>query len=219
MENEQMKIAAKTGAKADAKIAAKSDEKTDAKADAQIAMKIVALSGSLRAGSSNAALLRAAAAFAPAGTSYVVYEGIGGLPHFNPDLDGEGVAPPAAVAELRALLGAADGVFVSSPEYAHGVPGAFKNALDWIVSSGEFGDKPVVLINASPSGGQWVRAALIETLTVMDAKVLVDVSVQTPFVRKTMLDAAGQVADPQLARQLRAAFEALIAAIAPIPAR
>lgn len=177
-------------------------------------MKIVALSGSLRAGSSNAALLRAAAACAPPGMEFLIYEGIGGLPHFNPDLDGEGASPPAAVVDFRALLGAADGFVISSPEYAHGVPGAFKNALDWIVSSGEIGGKPIVLVNASPAGGEWVRAALIETLTVMDARVLVDVSVKTPFVRKAMLDGAGRIADPpQLAAQVRAALIALAAAI------
>lgn len=176
-------------------------------------MKIVALSGSLRAGSSNSALLRAAAAFAPPGMEFLVYEGIGGLPHFNPDLDGEGATPPAAVLDFRALLGAADGFVISSPEYAHGVPGAFKDALDWIVSSGEIGGKPIVLINASPAGGERVRAALIETLTVMDARVLVDVSVKTPFVRKAMLGGAGQIADPQLAAQVQAALAALAAAV------
>ena len=87
-------------------------------------MKIVAISGSLRSGSSNAALLRAGAALAPEGMELVFYEGVGSLPHFNPDLDGG--EPPRSVREFRALLGAADGVLISSPEYAHGIPGSLE---------------------------------------------------------------------------------------------
>jgi len=118
-------------------------------------MNVVAISGSLRSGSSNAALLRAAAALAPAGMEFVFYEALGNLPHFNPDLDTD--TPPKSVKELRALLAACDGVLISSPEYVHGIPGSMKNALDWLVSSGELYGKPVVLLTASPSGGQWAR--------------------------------------------------------------
>jgi chromate reductase len=177
------------------------------------AMKIVGISGSLRAGSSNAALLRAAAALAPEGMDIVLYQDIGSLPHFNPDLDGIGAVPPPAVAAFRALLAAADGVLISSPEYAHGVPGSLKNALDWIVSSGELVDKPVVLINAAPSGGEFAQASLVETLGMMSARVLVEASLLAPFVRKK-LDAEGNAADPELSRALGASLAALAAAIA-----
>ncbi len=84
-------------------------------------MKIVAISGSLRAGSSNSAVLRAAAGLVPQDMELILYEGIGGLPHFNPDLDGEGQPPMPEVGAFRAALEAADGVIISSPEYAHGV--------------------------------------------------------------------------------------------------
>jgi NAD(P)H-dependent FMN reductase len=134
--------------------------------------RIVGLSGSLRAHSSNAALVRAAFALVPAGTETVLFEGIGLLPHFNPDLDQEGDAPPPAVAELRALLRSADGFIVSVPEYAHGLPGAFKNALDWLVSSGELAHKPVLVLNASPARGHHAQANLVATLTVIEARVL-----------------------------------------------
>src|SRR5262245_29573197 len=110
-------------------------------------MKIVALCGSLRAGSSNEALLRAAAELAPSEMEIVFYDGLAGLPHFNPDLDTD--EPPAPVRALRDLFGSADGFVVSCPEYAHGVPGSLKNALDWMVSSGELGGKPIVLIDSS----------------------------------------------------------------------
>ncbi len=175
-------------------------------------MRVVALSGSLRKGSSNTAILRAFAAVAPPEVEVVLHEAAGELPPFNPDLDRDGDVPPPPVKEFRALLASADGFVISSPEYAHGVPGAFKNALDWIVSSGEIGGKPVILINASP-GGEFARRALIDTLTVMDAKVLVDASPQFPHGRK-LVDAAGDIADSDALAMLRASARALIDAAA-----
>jgi len=169
-------------------------------------LRILAISGSLRAHSSNAALVRAAAALAPAGMEFGFYEEqMGNLPLFNPDLDG-----PPTVKEFRALLGAADGVLISCPEYAHGIPGALKNALDWIVSSGELEGKPVVLIVASPSGGPWAQASLTPTLEVMGARLVVNVSLT--FAR-TQIDGRGNVSDPDIARSLRTSLEALAAAI------
>ena len=135
-------------------------------------MKIIALCGSLRAQSSNLALLRAAQKLAPPGTEITIYEGLASLPHFNPDEDEEGTTPPAPLAELRSLLAAADGILISSPEYAHGVPGSLKNALDWLVSDGALVDKPIALISASPVGGQYAQASLVETLTTMNWRVL-----------------------------------------------
>src|SRR5437660_3669370 len=125
-------------------------------------MKIVAICGSLRAQSSNLALLRAAAKI---GTEVQIYDGLADLPHFNPDDDVEGATPPPAVAALRAMLADADGILISSPEYAHGVPGSLKNMLDWLVSDGALAGKPVALINASPAGGAFARDSLVETLT------------------------------------------------------
>ena len=173
-------------------------------------MKIVALSGSLRKGSSNATILRACAAVAPRGVTVAIFEGAGELPHFTPDLDGEGALPPPAVQAFRALLGGADAFIVSSPEYAHGVPGAFKNALDWTVSSGEFGGKPLVLVNAS-AGGQYARRDLIDTLTVLGANVLTEASFVVPGGQR-IVDAQGEVSDPQVLRQLEASVRALVAA-------
>jgi len=100
-----------------------------------------------------------------------IYEGLGSLPHFNPDDDVEGATPPPAVGELRTLLASAGGILISSPEYAHGVPGSLKNALDWLVSDGALVDKPVALINASPVGGEFARDSLVETLRTMNWRV------------------------------------------------
>jgi NAD(P)H-dependent FMN reductase len=135
-------------------------------------MKIIAICGSLRAQSSNRALLRAAVKLALEGIDLTIYEGLATLPHFNPDDDEEGATPPPPVAELRSLLAAADGILISSPEYAHGVPGSLKNALDWLVSDGALVDKPIALICASPAGGQYAQASLVETLTTMNWRVL-----------------------------------------------
>jgi len=170
-------------------------------------MRILAISGSLRASSSNTALLRAAAVLAPEGVEVVLYGGIGDLPHFNPDLDLEGEAGPAAVADFRANLRESDAVLISSPEYAHGVPGTLKNALDWTVGSGEFVDKPVALINASPRSMHG-QASLTETLAVMTASLVPDASIALPLAGRK-LDDAGIVADPALAGALRGAVEAL----------
>src|SRR5262245_8570399 len=110
---------------------------------------LLAICGSLRARSSNGSLLLTAQILAQEEVEVAICGGLGRLPLFNPDLD-EDPGPPAVV-DLREQLRAADGVVISSPEYAHGVPGAMKNALDWLVGSGELVDKPVALWNASPS--------------------------------------------------------------------
>ena len=93
----------------------------------------------------NAALI-AAAATAPADIEVSVYGGLAELPLFNPDC---GDPAPESVRLLRHTIAAADAILISSPEYAHGVPGALKNALDWLVGSGEMIEKPVAVINAS----------------------------------------------------------------------
>src|ERR1700682_2784588 len=110
--------------------------------------RLLAISGSLRAASSNMALLQAACLLARPPLIVELYDGLALLPHFNPDLDTDAAAPP--VSDLRARIRAADGLLISSPEYARGVPGSLKNALDWLVSAEDFAGKPVALFNASP---------------------------------------------------------------------
>jgi chromate reductase, NAD(P)H dehydrogenase (quinone) len=170
-------------------------------------MKVIAISGSLRRESSNAALLRAAARVAPDGVEVVLYDGMGELPHFNPDLDGEGMEPPPSVRALRELLTGADGVLISSPEYAHGVPGSFKNMLDWLVSEGELAGKPVALLNASPAGGEYAQAAILETLRTMNWRVVDGASLVAPFVRRKI---AGELTDEAALDVLRRALAAFV---------
>jgi len=110
-------------------------------------IRVLAISGSLRRASSNSALVAAVARLAPQTVDVSIYCELDELPPFNSDLDGDDA--PAGVSRFRAALQACDAVLISSPEYAHGVPGVLKNALDWVVGSGELVDKPFALINTS----------------------------------------------------------------------
>jgi len=168
-------------------------------------VRILAICGSLRTASSNSRLLDAAVAVAPTGIEFVRYQGLGNLPHFNPEVETQGLPP--GVAELRALVAQADAIVISSPEYAHGVPGSLKNALDWLVSGVELPGKPVALFNASPTSTH-AHADLVEILTTMSARVVDGASVTLPLGAKK-LDAAGLAADPGIARVLRAGLDEL----------
>src|SRR6185436_19006365 len=104
-------------------------------------MKILALCGSLQAKSGNLALLAAAVAAAPPGVEVVVFDGLRDLPHFNPDLEAQG--PPESVMTWRRVLAESDALLVASPEYGHSLPGVLKNAIDWVIGSGELEEKTV----------------------------------------------------------------------------
>jgi NAD(P)H-dependent FMN reductase len=178
---------------------------------AAVPFDLFAISGSLRAASSNTSALRAFGDLAPAGVRVELYAGLADLPHFNPDLDREGDTPPAPIVALRERIGRAHGLVICSPEYAHGVPGSLKNALDWLVSSLEFPGKPVALLDISPISTH-VRAALVETLTTMSARMIDDPRLTVPLPRNR-LDAAAMCSDPAIAAQLRGAVAAVLAAL------
>lgn len=137
-------------------------------------MRLLTISGSLRSHSTNTALLKAVALLASPELEIVPFAELDQIPPFNPDLDGENKVGP--VARFRTALREADVVLFSTPEYAHGVPGTLKNALDWVVGSGELSGKPVVLVNAS-SRGTFANASLKEILTTMDARLIHDAEV------------------------------------------
>lgn len=135
-------------------------------------LNILAISGSLRAASTNSALVVALAHNAPPGCRVTVYDGVGRLPIFNPDDEGE--RTPLEASALIDAVTQADGVVVSCPEYAHGVPGGLKNGLDWLVSRDAAVAKPAMLVHASPRS-LFARAALVEIMRTMSFELCNDV--------------------------------------------
>ncbi len=171
-------------------------------------IRILAISGSLRKISSNTALLHAAIALSPANVEMKLYGGLGNLPYFNPDLE---PTQPSSVTDLRAQVKWSDGLVISSPEYAHGVPGILKNALDWLVSGEEFIGKPIALFNASPRA-IYATASLTEIVTTMAGRIVPEASLTISLLGKN-LDAAGIVANPEISAELKAAMIAFTNAI------
>jgi NAD(P)H-dependent FMN reductase len=173
--------------------------------------RVLCFSGSLRRRSANTAALQAAQALAPAGLELVLYDGLAALPPFDPDV--EAVALPPEARMLREAVGRADALLIACPEYAHGVPGAFKNLLDWLVGSLEFPGKPVALVNASGRGSRHAQESLEEILRTMSARVLGGAS------GTVALPGAGcsrdeVLASPERCAELRALLAALEHALA-----
>jgi chromate reductase, NAD(P)H dehydrogenase (quinone) len=173
-------------------------------------MNILALTGSLRARSINTDLLRAAALLAPEGIHVTVSQILADLPHFNPDLDEIDAVPPPAVAQLRDAVAAADALLVSCPEYAHGVAGAFKNLLDWLVSGPEMVGKVVCVLSAS-SHATFAPASLAETLRTMSAAVVSGAAITVP-VNGRRMNTTEIASDAALAETLRGALTGIAAA-------
>ncbi|MEV6546387.1 NADPH-dependent FMN reductase [Streptomyces sp. NPDC051665] len=171
---------------------------------------ILLLSGSLRACSSNEAVLRTACAVAPdARVDAVLYDGLAELPHFNPDDDTDPL--PTPVAALRAAIDRAAGILICTPEYAGTLPGAFKNLLDWTVGGTEISDKPVAWVNAAaPGRGGGAEATLRLVLGYTGADIVESACVRIP-VDRGMLGADGLIADAGARRQLGEALGLLAA--------
>ena len=172
-------------------------------------VRLLAISGSLRAGSSNTILLRAASRLAPAGIEMTVYDKLGELPHFNPDLEG---AEPPVVKDFWAQVGAADGLVISTPEYAHGLPGVLKNALDWLVGGFDFINKPVVFFNASLRS-TYALASLTEIVTVMSGRIITEAAINVPL-QELQVDEEGIVAHVELRGTIQTALRRFGQAIA-----
>lgn len=175
----------------------------DAKPNAHF-MKILALCGSLRAASLNLALLKAIARLAPADMRFTRFDEIGNLPLFNPDLEYRN--PPAVVA-LREAIREADVLLIASPEYAHGITGVMKNALDWMVSCEVFVNKPVAIFNASPRASH-ADASMREIISMMSADIISQASITLPIVG-ARLDEEGIIAHTAIAADLRMALTAI----------
>ncbi len=174
-------------------------------------MRVLAISGSLRKGSTNTAALQALARLAPDGVKVLVYRDLARLPPFNPDDDVEDKPKPEPVGTLRKLVGASDAIVIAAPEYAHGLPGALKNALDWLVASETFAGKRVALINASPRAFH-AEASLRETLATMAARFVPEACASLPLTGKPVT-ADDILADAACFRRLKDSLGALIGAL------
>ena len=170
-------------------------------------LNVLAISGSLRAASINSALLRAAARLAPPEIHVHVFPTLGELPLFNPDYEPH--VPPAVVT-LQHAVASADALIIASPEYAHGVTGTIKNALDWLVSFEAFVGKRVAVWNASPRAHH-ADAALRETLKTMSATIVEPASASIPLLG-AHLDEDGMVASASVSFAIRGALDALLRA-------
>jgi len=175
-------------------------------------MHVLAISGSLRTGSSNTALLLAAAALAPAGITVTLSDSLANLPYFMPG--GYDEAAPPTVATFREQLRAATAVLICTPEYVFSMPGVLKNALEWLVASGELYRKPVAVWSASPSasGGSDAHASVVRMLTVMEAGLVEEAALQIAQV-SAKVSKQGEVTDVALREQIQKAIVALAAQI------
>jgi len=167
-------------------------------------MNILAIAGSLRAASINAALCRAASRLAPPGFHITVYDSLGSLPAFNVDLEPH---PPRSVSQFRDAVGATDALIIASPEYAHGISGVLKNALDWLVSYEGFVAKPVAVINTSPRAHH-AHDSLLEVLKTMSATLVHEASISVPLLGCCTTEAQ-MISTEAVARQIRGALAAL----------
>jgi len=179
-------------------------------------IRVLGISGSLRSGSHNTALLRAAAEEAPAGVTLELWDGLRAIPPYDADED---VVPgPPPVEQLRAAVREADAVLIATPEYNSSIPGALKNALDWAsrpLATNVFRNKPVAVVGSSTGafGAVWSQAETRKVLGAMGARV-VDAELAVGHVEEK-LDAHGRVADDDVRAGLREALELLVAETAP----
>jgi chromate reductase, NAD(P)H dehydrogenase (quinone) len=167
-------------------------------------MKVLALSGSLRAASINSMLLRATARLAPTDIHVSIFTGLGDLPLFNPDLEGN---RPSNVVTFHQAVAESDALLFASPEYAHGVTGTIKNALDWLVGFEPFASKIVAVLNTS-SRAHHADDALRETLKTMAAVVVESASITIPLLGAG-LDESAMVATPSIARAVYGSLRAI----------
>ncbi len=166
-------------------------------------MKILAISGSLRKDSYNTALLTAMRELAPENIEIKIFDGLGEIPIFNPDIDPDTV-PQVAV--LKKYLAQTDGLFLSSPEYARGISGALKNALDWLVSGEEFIYMPVAIFNTSPRASHALES-LHEIIRTMSGIIIDNACITVPLLSSN-LSAEGIIEDQAMSKSIQSAINA-----------
>jgi chromate reductase, NAD(P)H dehydrogenase (quinone) len=182
-------------------------------------MKILAIPGSLRVGSYNAALARAARDLAPAGVEVEVYEELARLPHYDQDLDRPGSAPPPAVRALRERIEEADALLIVTPEYNGSVPGVLKNAIDWASArhrGSSLQNKTVAIagVTTGQYGAIWAQQDLRKILGISGARVIHG---ELPVSRGAdVFDEGGRLVDRLVAERLRKHLAELVAEALPL---
>ncbi len=183
-------------------------------------MRILAVSGSLRESSYNTSLLRAALEAAPDGVELELWEGLGELPFYDQDLEGDDVPEP--VRRLREDWAAADAILFSTPEYNGSVPGGLKNAIDWASRprlDAVLRNKPVAVVGASTGqfGALWAQQDLKRILGIAGARV---VGTEIPVGRaEERFDSEGRLLDGEIFEQLRLHLTTLASEAVPVPDR
>jgi NAD(P)H-dependent FMN reductase len=167
---------------------------------------ILAVSGSLRSNSSNTLIINEIQKWVPQHITFTIYQDMATLPAFDDSME-----TPEPVLAWRRLLAETDGVFICSPEYAFGIPGALKNAMDWTVGSGELVNKPLVLVTAA-TGGDKAHAAWLQIFTALSANIPDGGSLLIPFVR-SKLNEKGEVSDVATREALQSILRVLINSI------
>lgn len=160
--------------------------------------QILAISGSMRQHSMNLSLIKAITRLYSDRVNIKIYKELSVIPHFSPDLDND--IPPSRVSNFRKQLKGADGILICTPEYAMGVPGTLKNAIDWIVSSMELSHKPVALITAS-TAGQKAHQSLLDTLRVIEANISEGSQLLISHIKTKIKD--DNIIDPVTLQQVR----------------
>jgi len=170
-------------------------------------MNVFAIAGSLRTSSSNSALVQVIAELAPSDVTVTVFNALGELPMFSPDIDSD--EPPQAIVSFRTQIAAADAVLICTPEYAYGMPGSLKNALDWLVSSASLYRKTVAALSASPSprGGDRALSWLLQTLMALDANVPEGASFPISIVREQI--SIAHINNTEIEQQIAAMFKSM----------
>lgn len=172
-------------------------------------INILAISGSLRPNSSNIAILRIIAGMAEDDVIFTIYNGLDRIPHFNPMIDNDDATEPFN--QFRTALKESDGVVICTPEYAFGVPGVLKNALDWTVSTGDFDKKLTAVITASSSGDK-AHASLLLTFKALGAIVPANGTLLIPHVR-TKVSEKGEIDDEVILNALKEVLTSITQAI------
>ncbi|WGQ08447.1 NAD(P)H-dependent oxidoreductase [Pedobacter gandavensis] len=174
-------------------------------------INILAISGSTRKNSSNGNLIKAIAALTTDIFKVEIFEGIDTLPHFNPDLDYGKVEEDPQVANFRRKISAADAILICTPEYAVGVPGTLKNAIDWTVSTMNFSKKPVALITASTAGSRG-HQSLLGTLLIIESSITTDTQVLISSIQ-TKINSSLEITDQETLNLINKLINSLAAMV------